>query len=320
MTTHKRNRSDNFEPDDIELLVSLLSEHTDIDSPKLDAKKQAWDTIAAKFNINCTGIKRDINSLKMKVKNMKAQSNKRPKMEVIEDDKDNTSDINESKHGDNNEEDHNNETDANQSHSEQNSSKPARKRCKKFSKTECDLLLNLYEKHCQGLDSSCSASSIKRRSEAWKLLTEDFNKQQTTNIRRDENELKIKIKNIKAMKVKSEPSMENIKQSNSPTSVSLTPIKVVEVKKSIHPSNVVSSKIDNYSNIDIVTTEALYEDEDDYEEEYIQPMPMQRNDEDKELERVRRENILLKNAVLKKKERLLELQIALAERNLRRQI
>lgn len=34
--------------------------------------------------------------------------------------------------------------------------------------------------------------------------------------------------------------------------------------------------------------------------------------------RIRKENLLLKNAVLRKKERLLELQIALAERNLRR--
>ena len=42
--------------------------------------------------------------------------------------------------------------------------------------------------------------------------------------------------------------------------------------------------------------------------------------EDKEVEKIRRENILLKNAVLRKKERLLELQIALAERNLRRQL
>jgi cyclopropane fatty-acyl-phospholipid synthase-like methyltransferase len=34
--------------------------------------------------------------------------------------------------------------------------------------------------------------------------------------------------------------------------------------------------------------------------------------------RVRKENLLLKNACLKKKERLLELQIAIAERNLRK--
>lgn len=44
------------------------------------------------------------------------------------------------------------------------------------------------------------------------------------------------------------------------------------------------------------------------------------SEDDKEIEKIRRENVLLKNAVLRKKERLLELQIALAERNLRRQL
>jgi hypothetical protein len=39
---------------------------------------------------------------------------------------------------------------------------------------------------------------------------------------------------------------------------------------------------------------------------------------DKQDEAIRKENLLLKNSVLRKKERLLELQIALAERNLRR--
>lgn len=44
------------------------------------------------------------------------------------------------------------------------------------------------------------------------------------------------------------------------------------------------------------------------------------SDERDEIEKIRKENLLIKNSVLKKKERLLELQIALAERNLRRQI
>lgn len=42
--------------------------------------------------------------------------------------------------------------------------------------------------------------------------------------------------------------------------------------------------------------------------------------DDREIEKIRRENLFIKNSVLKKKERLLELQIAIAERNLRRQI
>lgn len=67
---------------------------------------------------------------------------------------------------------------------------------------------------------------------------------------------------------------------------------------------------------------------DEFEVEYVhqQPPPPKRAkmseeiDDNKEIERIRKENLLIKNSVLKKKERLLELQIALAERSLRRQI
>lgn len=39
--SRKRNRSDNFEVNDVELLLGLVSEHTDLlDSPKLEMKKQ----------------------------------------------------------------------------------------------------------------------------------------------------------------------------------------------------------------------------------------------------------------------------------------
>lgn len=59
-----------------------------------------------------------------------------------------------------------------------------------------------------------------------------------------------------------------------------------------------------------------------YPFQYPQPTPVAVRSpvvtEDKEETRIRKENLLLKNAVLRKKERLLELQIALAERNLRR--
>jgi hypothetical protein len=43
LVSAKRNRSDNFEADDIELLVGLVSEHTDIDSTKFEARRQVSD-------------------------------------------------------------------------------------------------------------------------------------------------------------------------------------------------------------------------------------------------------------------------------------
>jgi hypothetical protein len=50
----------------------------------------------------------------------------------------------------------------------------------------------------------------------------------------------------------------------------------------------------------------------------ITPVVAAAPSEDKEDARIRKENLLLKNSVLRKKERLLELQISLAERTLRR--
>jgi hypothetical protein len=72
----------------------------------------------------------------MKVKNMKAQA-KKPKLEAPTEDS--VSEIHIiNKLDDDNDEDFN-ETDANQSHSE--SVSKTRKRCKKFTKAECDLLV-----------------------------------------------------------------------------------------------------------------------------------------------------------------------------------
>jgi len=40
-TSRKRNRSDNFDVDDIELLLGLVNEHSDmLDSPKVETKKE----------------------------------------------------------------------------------------------------------------------------------------------------------------------------------------------------------------------------------------------------------------------------------------
>lgn len=42
--SRKRNRSDNFDVDDIELLLGLVNEHSDIlDSPKIETKKEGND-------------------------------------------------------------------------------------------------------------------------------------------------------------------------------------------------------------------------------------------------------------------------------------
>lgn len=45
---------------------------------------QGWDRVHSGFNASCTGIKRDVAALKMKLKNLKAH-NKRLKMERLDD-------------------------------------------------------------------------------------------------------------------------------------------------------------------------------------------------------------------------------------------
>lgn len=108
-----------------------------------------------------------------------------------------------------------------------------RKRCKKFSKGDCDLLIELFERYCTGLDSSSSAVSVKRRSDAWEGLTNEFNSRQINGIMRDQAELKIKIKNLKAMRVKTEPnetSSSVFETTNEQVESSSTPI----VKTIIH--------------------------------------------------------------------------------------
>jgi hypothetical protein len=162
-----------------------------------------------------------------------------------------------------------NEIDATQSTSE--SVSKGRKRCKKFNKSEVDLLISLYESHCQGLDSSCTASSIKRRSDAWKSLTDDFNRLQKTGIIRDENELRIKIKNVKAMRVKNEPSSDNntchTSNSSSHASITSTPMAKIhsEQKPTLQQQTTSSRQSRIVNSIDIIADD-LYEEED-YEEE-----------------------------------------------------
>lgn len=138
----------------------------------------------------------------MKLKNIKAQS-KKTKLEYME-----TTDGNENT-GSNDNEDSDNDHDED-FHGSSSEFKfgilQKRKRCKKFSKSDCDLLIQLYDRYCANLDTSSSATSVKRRSEAWDNLTKEFNSLQTNGIIRDQNELKIKIKNLKASRIKMEPN------------------------------------------------------------------------------------------------------------------
>lgn len=94
--SNKRNRNGNFDQDDVDLFLSLVNENKLlIESAKQEDKKkvcgfirssptlihcispiQAWTTIQEVFNENCSGVKRDIGALKMKLKNLKAQNKK----------------------------------------------------------------------------------------------------------------------------------------------------------------------------------------------------------------------------------------------------
>lgn len=145
---------------------------------------QGWDTISENFNANCSGIKRDIGALKMKLKNLKAH-NKKLKVEDItvekldecQDSEQDTS-INESKSG---------------------QKKVLRKRSKVWSSEETDLLNELVEKHFHCLDTSLTRESLSLRSQAWETIVSEFNAAKDDAIHhRDINELKIKLKNMKA--------------------------------------------------------------------------------------------------------------------------
>lgn len=97
----RRNRLGNFDQDDIELFLNLVDQNKSlIDSGKQEDKKKVrkssiysflifliwwlrfkgWENIEENFNASCTGIKRDIGALKMKLKNLKAL-NKRNKLD-----------------------------------------------------------------------------------------------------------------------------------------------------------------------------------------------------------------------------------------------
>lgn len=160
--------------------------------------------------------------------------------------------------------------------SNDNNNSRIRKRCKKFTVEEQDLLLQLHDKYCGHLDTSSTPNSVKRRNDAWEKLTEEYNHLQQTGVYRECNELKIKIKNIRALRVKTEPSeQERIIQNSQIYSESDTSASkgVIEERQLIIPKPIISlqnqpNASKNYHDIaNSTAANDMYYDDDDFEEE-----------------------------------------------------
>jgi len=326
----KRNRSGNFDQDDIDLFLNLVNDHKAlIESNKQEDKKKGWDLIHECFNNNCTGIRRDVSALKMKLKNLKAL-NKKVKLNESGTKLESLDETQESEH----------DVSAEASGNDQSARVP-RKRSKMFSPEETALLQELVEQHFYCLDNSLTRDSLELRNKAWATITEEFNKAQVNDIQRDITELKTKHKNMKAQRLafKSESegrsTVDEI-ESDMIAEESLDERKlrskdsgraIINITKQSPPSRLSRFlKAPAASSYKKKSIEAIldgldpscdYSDEDDYPLTSRKQLSTASSDE-KELERIRKENLLLKNSVLRKKERLLEIQIALAERNLRR--
>lgn len=217
-----------------------------------------------------------------------------------------------------------------------------RKRGKMFTQEEQELLQSLVQsKYSECLDISQTREAIANRKSSWFAIHEEFNAAKL-NIPRDLAELKIKYKNMKSngknfncserplfhqssldtLTYTIEEELHSVAgKSNTPmksSKTSLTPARNKKLQKVV---------VQSVPSLDEDDTEDEFDTEDDMDDlNFIplkkskltyakaQPMSTISNDETA----LRRENLMLKNACLKKKERLLELQIALAERNLRR--
>lgn len=155
-----------------------------------------------------------MNALKLKIKNLKAQS-KKTKLEVNDPLSENHSTNGNIAEQDMNEEDEEYDQDNSDVDTKPIINNKVRKRCKKFTKEECELLYKLYEQYCVNLDSSSTPNSVKKRNEAWDNLTTAFNQQQKSGVLRECNELKIKVKNLKASRVKIEPDSDRVNNSQS---------------------------------------------------------------------------------------------------------
>jgi len=316
----KRNRSGNFDQDDIELFLNLVNDNKAlVESSKQEDKKKGWGNIHSGFNENCTGIKRNIPALKMKLKNLKAQ-NKRMKLEPSE-------------------VLHESELNASTDSVAEQKQKATRKRSKMFAVEESMLLQELVERHLYSLDTSYTRDSLELRHKAWRAIADEFNKAKVGDVERDINELRIKHKNMRAQRInlKNENEVvevayveeehipddadmpENVQskiastKNNEATPVHTAIYRVVPARppRSSAPPRNYAAILDDLDSSDD------FSDDDDFAPQPVrkQPRPAPALSEE---ERIRKENLLLKNAVLRKKERLLELQIALAERNLRR--
>ena len=201
--------------------------------------------------------------------------------------------------------------------------KTPRKRGKLFATEETLLLQELVEQHIESLDTSLSRESLDNRQKAWEALTEEFNKHEVANISRDIAELKIKYKNMKAQRSNDNYKTEHILEQQVVHIISQdnTISKGRVISQTSQNDRIMTNSVESPSknrSYDVLL-ETIDQDYDFIEEEeYSPPAHKSNGDDDKEMERIRKENLLLKNSVLRKKERLLELQISLAERNLRR--
>lgn len=213
-----------------------------------------------------------------------------------------------------------------------------RKRSKMFTQAEQTLLQSLVEKFSECLDISQTREAIANRNRSWQSIHEEFNAAKL-NIYRELSELKIKYKNMKsnglnfncseshdqslitAVEGEYETPITLPKKANLRLKPAETPLKMVKMNKSPKKKAIEYVKMDEDS-------EDEFDTEDDIDDLTFIPMAktskyspkVETAVADKEEIRLRKENLLLKNACLKKKERLLELQIAIAERNLRRQV
>lgn len=209
------------------------------------------------------------------------------------------------------------------------SKRSGRKRTKIFTQNETQLLQDLFDEHIgTHLDSSLSRESMDAKYKAWDLITEEFNKANVSEIPRETQELKIKYKNMKAFrtnqlcKAEAEPIEEAVLHILPESSVvrKLRPNSqpAAQSIKIISTSTVSSPQKSRVYDIVMESDEPEYEYIEECDEDDIPIVRKTNPDDDKDMERIRKENLLLKNSVLRKKERLLELQISLAERNLRR--
>lgn len=294
------------------------------------------------FNDNCRGPKRDISALRMKLKNIKAQNKKSVSVcgEVIEF-----------------EEVPADETCFDQSPVVTKINVATkRKRGKMFTQEEQDLLQTLVTKYSECLDTSQTREAISSRKSSWETIQKEFNAAKL-NIARDLSELKIKYKNMKSngtnFNVSSSEQEEksSFRDSNCSFRFEIVeaqtvdpiaqkvvtrqkpPVVVVETKEIEPPSKVqkLYKARNSYTYDDSEEESETDDDVDDLEfvpelkRKKIISLATPTNSkklstlDDEEEIKLRKENLLLKNSCLKKKERLLELQISIAERQFRRE-